>query len=74
MVSEADAFTTDIAEAPLKARYGPLWRLALTVSGALVALLGVTLAASAWLGGGISMSRPAAAAWPERRIMAMSTS
>ena len=47
MVSEADAFTTDIAEAPLKARFGPLWRLALTVSGALVALLGVTLAASA---------------------------
>jgi formate-dependent nitrite reductase membrane component NrfD len=53
MASEADAFTTDIAEAPLKARYGPLWRLALAVSGALVALLGVTLAASAWLGVGV---------------------
>jgi molybdopterin-containing oxidoreductase family membrane subunit len=53
MTSEADAFTSDIADAPLKARYGPLWRLALAVSGALVVLLGITLAASAWLGVGV---------------------
>jgi molybdopterin-containing oxidoreductase family membrane subunit len=53
MTSKARTFTTDIAEAPLSARYGPLWRLALVLSGVFVAVLGVTLASSAWLGVGI---------------------
>jgi Ni/Fe-hydrogenase subunit HybB-like protein len=53
MGSEADTFTTDIAEAPLRPRYGPLWQFALALSGALVVLLAVTLAASAWFGVGV---------------------
>jgi Ni/Fe-hydrogenase subunit HybB-like protein len=53
MPSGARTFTTDIAEAPLSRRYGPLWRVALAVSGLFVALLGVTLAVSAWWGVGV---------------------
>jgi Ni/Fe-hydrogenase subunit HybB-like protein len=53
MASEADTFTTDIAEAPLRTRYGPLWRFALALSSALVGLLAATLAASAWFGVGL---------------------
>jgi formate-dependent nitrite reductase membrane component NrfD len=53
MTSEARTFTTDVAEAPLSPRYGPLWRIALAVSGVFVAVLAVTLAASAWWGVGI---------------------
>src|SRR5687768_2332792 len=53
MATKARTFTTDIAEAPLSPRYGPLWRLALAVSGVFVALLGVTLAGSAWWGVGV---------------------
>lgn len=53
MASGADTFTTPVAEAPLRARYGPLWRLGLALSAGLVGLLGLTLAVSFALGVGV---------------------
>lgn len=50
MPSQAATFTTPVAEAPLRTRYGPAWRLALATFAVLVALLGLTLGAS-WIWG-----------------------
>ncbi|HEX2137145.1 MAG TPA: NrfD/PsrC family molybdoenzyme membrane anchor subunit [Microvirga sp.] len=53
MTSEADTFTTPVAEIPLSPRFGWRWRLALLGSGALVGLLGLTLGVSLLWGVGL---------------------
>ena len=53
MASEASTFTTPVAEAPLRPRYGWPWRLAFLVSAGFTGLLGLTLAASLVWGVGV---------------------
>ncbi|HEV7253472.1 MAG TPA: NrfD/PsrC family molybdoenzyme membrane anchor subunit [Mesorhizobium sp.] len=53
MSSQAQAFTTPLAEAPLNSRFGLAWRLALLASLLLVGLLVLTLGASIFWGVGL---------------------
>jgi molybdopterin-containing oxidoreductase family membrane subunit len=53
VTSEARAFTTPIAEAPLRPRYGLAWRVSLLLAGAGVAILVLTLGASLYWGVGL---------------------
>ena len=53
MASEASTFTTPVAEAPLRPRYGWPWRLAFLISAGFTGLLGLTLAASLVWGVGV---------------------
>jgi molybdopterin-containing oxidoreductase family membrane subunit len=53
VTSEAQTFTTAVAETPLSPRFGPVWRIALSIAAALVGLLGLTLGTSLALGVGL---------------------
>src|SRR5918993_2172479 len=53
MSSDAHAATSRVADVPLSPHFGWAWWLALLASGVFVALLGVTLAGSAWWGVGV---------------------
>ncbi len=53
MASEAQTFTTPVATIPLSPRFGWGWRGALLLSGALVALLAVTIASLLAIGVGV---------------------
>ncbi len=53
MTSLPSTFTSPVAEAPLRPRYGPVWRLALAICALLLILLALTLGASLALGVGL---------------------
>jgi Ni/Fe-hydrogenase subunit HybB-like protein len=53
VTSKAQTFTTAVAETALSPRFGPVWRIALSIAAGLVALLGLTLGTSLAVGVGL---------------------